>query len=381
MVLAQAALPDPRLRLDAEQFSVRLGGIVGDEGPLVIRRGAHEAPLLSTFERAEPRSTVGFRPPSADQIVNATPGSPTGAFPRVSRISASGASAGGVTPPRGPISPLGRTPRFDRGQYDLPRAPRRRQGFLIAAVVLVVLAIAAGVVWKLGVFSKSHTVPTLTGLTLKAATASVKTDGYTLNVKDVASSTVAKNHIVSQSPSAGTSEKSGSIITVRVSEGPKIVTLPTTLVHRTCAGAVAQLRSLHVTATCPSADAVFSSTVPLNNVARVLYGKTLDPLAVPSGSSVILEISKGPSSGSTTTTTAPNTATTTTTLAGQGLRAVPNVIGDNYAEANAAFKKAVLYFSTTGTDAGTTTWTDVISESPTAGTMVPYKSLVTLTVK
>jgi serine/threonine-protein kinase len=380
MVLAQAALPDPRLRLDAEQFSARLGGIVGDEAPLVIRGGASEVPLLSQFERPEPRTSVGFRPPSADQIVNSTPGSSTGSFPRVPRISSSASSEGGGVPPRGPVSPLGRTPRFDRGQYDLPRAPRRRMGFLIAAVVLVVLAIGAGIAWKAGVFSKSHTVPTLTGLTLQQATASVKTDGYILSVLDVESTTVAKNDIVSQSPKSGTSAASGATITVKVSLGPKLVTLPTTLVHRSCAGATAQLKTLHVTATCPSADAVFSSTVPLNDVARVLYNKTVNPLAVPRGASVILEISKGPKAG-TTTTTAPTTPTTTTTLAGQGLRAVPNVVGDTYAEANAAFKKAVLYFTTTGTDAGTTTWTDVVSENPGAGTMVAYKSSVTLTVK
>ncbi len=373
MVLAQAALPDPRLRLDAEQFSTRLGGVVGDEAPLVLRGGDHEVPLLSQFERPEPRTSVGFRPPSPEQIVSAPTGSPTGTFPRVSRAGAGASGAGGTIPPRGPVSPLGRTPRFDRGQYDLPRTRRRRTGFLVAAVVLVVLAISAGAAWKAGVFSKSHTVPTLTGLTLQQATASVQSDGFILNVVEVESSTVAKNDIVSQSPASGASASSGATITVQVSLGPKLVTLPTTLVQRTCAGATAALKTLNITATCPSADEVYSSTVPVNDVAQVLYNKTVNPLAVPSGSSVILELSKGPSSGST--------PTTTTTLAGQGLRAVPNVVGDNYAETVAAFKAAVLYFTTTGPGAGTTTWTTVVSENPGAGTMVAYKSSVTLTVK
>jgi serine/threonine-protein kinase len=375
MVLAQAALPDPRLRLDSEQFSTRLGGILGDDAPLVIRGGVAETPLLSQFERPEPRNSIGFRPPSADQIVNSPSGSPTGTFPRVSRISADATASSGGSAPRGPISPLGRTPRFDRGQYDLPRAPRRRTGFLVAAVVLVILAIGAGAAWKLGAFSKSHTVPTLTGLTLKQATAAVKGDSYTLVVAEVESNTVAKHDIVSQSPAAGASAKSGSSITVDVSLGPKLVTMPTTLDHRTCAGATAALKSLHITATCPTADQMYSATVALNDVAQVVYKKTDNPLAVPHGASVILDISKGPKpSGSTGTTT-------TTTLAGQGLRAVPNVVGDTYAETVAAFQKAVLYFSTTGTGAGTTTWSSVVSENPGAGTMVPYKSTVTLTVK
>ena len=104
-------------------------------------------------------------------------------------------------------------------------------------------------------------------------------------------------------------------------------------------------------------------------VAAVLYRHTTNPVAVPKGASVILELSTGP--GPTTTTTAPATPTTTTTLAGQGLRAVPDVVGLDYAQTYAAMKKAVLYFTTTGPGAGTTTWTKVVSESPAAGTMVP----------
>jgi len=42
---------------------------------------------------------------------------------------------------------------------------------------------------------------------------------------------------------------------------------------------------------------------------------------------------------------------------------------------------ALLYFTTTGHGAGTTTWTTVLSENPGAGTMVKAKSTVILTVK
>jgi serine/threonine protein kinase len=49
MVLAQAAVPDPLLRLDAEQFASRLGAVVSDFAPLVIRarrgRGAAAQPV------------------------------------------------------------------------------------------------------------------------------------------------------------------------------------------------------------------------------------------------------------------------------------------------------------------------------------------------
>jgi serine/threonine-protein kinase len=381
MVLAQAAVPDPRLRLDAEQFSSRLGAVVGDASPLVVRPGSEEIPLLSQFEPQTPRSSIGFSAPSAEQITGAQP--VVNAFPRASRATPVASS-----PPRGPI---GRTPRFERAQYDLPRTSSRRGGFLIAAVVIVVLAIAAGVVWKLGVFKSSYTVPNLVGQTTTQASTAIASDGFTLVVKDVNSATVPTDEIASQTPIAGAKAKSGSVIDVNVSRGPSVVTLPRSLVGETCNEAAAQLTALHVLSTCPANRRIPSNVIPVNHVFRVLYKGRANPLAVPKGASVILERSSGTPASTTTTTTAPPATTTTTkpttgtttttTTPAQGPRAVPNVVGDNYAQAVAAFKKAVLYFTTTGHDAGTTKWTKVISENPGAGTSVPYKSSVTLTVQ
>ena len=374
MVLAQAAVPDPRLRLDAEQFSARLGAVVHDAAPLVVRPGSQELPLLAQFTAQEERSSIGFRPPSAEQIVGASP-EPTGGYTRVPRAAASlGAGGGGV--PRGPV---GRTPRFERSQYDLPRDPRR-WGVIIAVLVLLVVVIGAGAAWKSGLFSKSYSVPNLVGKSVKQASAAIKSDSFTLSVTNrVDSAKVPVGNIVTQTPVAGTSEKSGSTITVSVSKGPVLVTMPTNLVGKSCAAATAQLSALHVTATCPATAAIFSPTVPLNDVARVLYQKGQNPLVVPLHAGVTLSLSKGPAPSTTTTTT--STTTTTTTLAGQGLRAVPNVVGDNEAQVVAAMKKAVLYYATTGPNANTTKWTKVVSENPSAGTMVPYKSSVTLTVQ
>jgi serine/threonine-protein kinase len=372
MVLAQAAVPDPRLRLDAEQFSARLGAVVHDAAPVVVRPGSQELPLLAQFTAQEERSSIGFRPPSAEQIVGASP-EPTGGYTRVPRAAANlGAGGGG-----GPRGPVGRTPRFERGQYDLPSDPRR-WGVIIAVLVLLVVVIGAGAAWKSGLFSKSYSVPNLVGKSVKQASAAIKSDNFTLRVTNrVDSAKVPVGNIVIQTPVAGTSEKSGSTITVSVSKGPVLVTMPTNLVGKSCAAATAQLSALHVTATCPATAAIFSPTVPLNDVARVLYQKGQNPLVVPLHAGVTLSLSKGPAPSTTTT----STTTTTTTLAGQGLRAVPNVVGDNQAQVVAAMKNAVLYYTTTGPNANTTKWTKVVSENPSAGTMVPYKSSVTLTVQ
>jgi len=382
MVLAQAAVPDPRLRLNAEQFSSRLGAVVGDASPLVVRPGSEEIPLLSQFEPHTPRSSIGFSAPSPEQITGAQP--VVNAFPRATRPPGSGAGATA----RGPV---GRTPRFERAQYDLPRTTSRRGGFLIAAIIIVVLAIAAGVAWKLGVFKSSYAVPNLVGQTTKQASTAIASDGFTLDVTDVNSATVPTDQIVSQTPLAGAKAKSGSVIDVNVSKGPAVVTLPRSLVGETCNQAAAQLTALHVKSTCPANRRIASNVIPVNHVFRVLYDGRANPLVVPRGATVLLERSSGTPTSTTTTTapattttTSPTTGTTTTTTtmpASTGLRPVPNVVGDDYAQTVAAFKKAVLYFTTTGHDAGTTKWTRVISENPGAGTSVPYKSSVTLTVQ
>jgi serine/threonine-protein kinase len=196
---------------------------------------------------------------------------------------------------------------------------------------------------------------------------------------------VPANEIMSQSPAAGSSAKAGSAITVRVSDGPNMVSMPSYLFGESCAIATTRLHRLGVTATCPTTKEIPSTRIATGRVARVLYRTTNNPVAVPKGASVILELSTGPgpTSGTTTTTTTPSgatTTTTTTTIAGEGPRAVPNVVGMDQAEVYAAFTKAQLYFTTSGPGAGTTKWTTVISQAPSAGTSVPWHSTVALNV-
>jgi serine/threonine-protein kinase len=387
MILAQAAVPDPRLRLDAEQLSTRLGAVVGDTAPLVVRPGSTETPLLTNYAPQAPRRSIGFKAPSPDQITGVTPATTEGVeLAQRGSMFESSAREGGAPP--------GRTPRFDRDQYDLPRTPRRlRRGFLIIALVILVLAVGAGAVWKSGVLTKKQTVPNLVRLNATQASTALDGDGFTLTITSkVHSSTVPLNDIVAQNPIAGTKANAGLTITATVSAGPILVKVPTNLIGDTCATATAELAAVKISAQCPSSQEIFSPTVPINTVARVLYNKAPHPSTVPKGATVLLSISKGPNTSTTTTSTttttlakagstATTTSTTTTTIAGEGLRAVPNVVGDDQAQTHAAMHKAVLYYTTTGPNANTTKWTTVVSQSPAAGTMVKWKSYVTLTVK
>ena len=478
MILAQAAIPDPLMRLDAGQFSNRLSGVTSDSLPLVVLQSNGPTPLLQqSLNNQAPRETIGFNAPSPDQLIGNTQAVPT-AFPLPQQ-------------PR----PVSSTPQpvdneFREARRRTPitfdsmppsRVLRKgRSGFLLAAILIAVVGVGGGVAYEMGLFTTKHTVPSLIGLTSTQAQSLLKSDGDPFTItetKSVASATVDKGKIVSQSVAVGTAGKAGLVIQVEISKGPTMVTLPTNLVGENCVTATAQLAKLKLIAQCPTSAQVDSSAVPAGRIVSYSYNKTENPAQVPANETVILSVSTGAAattgsttttlantagtvsvpnvvglnptqtlaamhtallfyattgpgsntgkwlsvvsqtpaagtvvklktkvvlvvstSGTTTTTiksTSPTTtikkpvttttvkagATTTTTAPSASLRAVPNVIGMNYAQAVAAMHGALLYFTTTGKGAGTTTWTAVIAQSPAAGTMVKAKSSVVLTVK
>jgi len=481
MILAQAAIPDPRMRLEAGQFSNRLSGVTSDSLPLVVMQSSGPTPLLQqSLNNQAPRETIGFNAPSPEQLFANTQVVPT-AFPLPQQ-------------PR----PVSSTPQPVENEFrearrrtpiafdSMPpsRTPRKgRSGFLLAAILIVVVALGGGVAYEMGLFTTKHTVPSLIGLTSTQAQSLLKSDGDPFTItetKSVASATVPKGNIVTQSVPVGTAGKAGLVIQVEISTGPNMVTLPTNLVGEDCVAATQQLTKLNLIAQCPTSAQVDSSTIPAGRIVSYTYNKVNNPTEVPENATVVLSVSTGiaPANGATTTTLAPSAGTvsvpnvvglnptqtlaamhtallfyattgpgsdtgkwvsvvsqtpaagtvvktktkvvlvvslktssvttttvksnvtttttkkpgttttvksvtpvTTTTAAGTGLRPVPNVVGMNYAQAVAAMHTALLYFTTTGHGAGTTTWKTVLSENPGAGTMVKAKSTVILTVK
>ena len=382
MLLAQAAVSDPRLRLNADQFSNRLGAVVSDTTPLVVRNTTTDVPLLAQFTPTEPRTSIGFRAPTPDQITGTAQHEAVRPLRAPVRSGAPSMVPPSNVPPRRP-APYGHD-ALPPSRQSRPR----RLGFLVAAVVIVLVAIGGAAVWKLGLLSQEHVVPQLTDLTFPEASQLLKGDGFTLTINQHAiSQTVPANHIVSQSPAAGTKSKSGLDITVTISSGPTLVAVPTGLIGHNCATDTAKLAVAKLSAQCPTSEAIPSATVPQGFVAEVLYHTTKNPTSVPKGSTVILALSTGPStttttsSTATTTTTTPGATTTTTTLAGEGLRAMPNVVGMDQAQAYAAMAKAALYFETRGPGENSTKWTTIVSSEPVAGTLVKWHSTVILNVK
>jgi serine/threonine-protein kinase len=391
MILAQAAVSDPLQRLDAEQFASRLGAVVSDFAPLVIPPVGGEVPLLSQYRPSEPRNSVGFRPPSPDQI--------TGATSVVSSIGRNGAPRHArpadewVT-----TSPAVGRSRSVRGEFDdldyagLPRS--RRLVFLVAALVLLVVAIGGGIAWKVGLFNQDNSVPNFVGVNLGeyqntgftsnagivSLRATVKTDGFVVAIKHAYSASAKSGTILSQTPTFNTEASSGQVITVTVSDGIQTVGIPAHLIGETCNEATPKLEHLHLDVRCPANQMVASATTQVDRIARIVNSAGKAITAAPVHSTVILERSTGPVASTTTTTSAP-AATTTTTIASQVLVAVPNVVGMNEAQTAAAMTTADLYYHTTGPGAGTKpTWTKVVSEIPVAGTMVKKLSSVNLTV-
>jgi serine/threonine-protein kinase len=373
MLLAQAAVADPRLRPSADQFASRLSAVAGDATPLVVAPLRGTVPILEQFSPAAPRTSIGFRPPSPDQIVG----------------SHRSASPGAPSP-----SSLDRSPRRSapRGYEPLPPtrpSASRRLIFSIAAIVIVLAGIGGALAWKLGYLGASYVVPDMTHLTLQQASQKLTGEKLTVTVvKHQSSTTVPSGEVISQAPAPGLSVHSGTEIQIVVSSGPAPVTLPTDLIGKTCAQASAQLSALKITASCT--QTVASTRTASGLVAEVLYHATRNPLAVPVGSKVYLVISTGAGTSSTTTTTTAGptsttststTSTTTTTLAGQGLRPMPDVVGMTRDQVNAAMQKAGLYYVTRGPNANTTKWTKVVSSVPTAGTSVKWHSTVTLNVQ
>ena len=389
MVLAQAAVPDPRVRLDAEQFASRLSAVAIDVAPLSLRHLRAGVPLLAQFPASTPRSSIGFRPPSADEIVGAT-----AVVPIVSRQYPSPQTPRRDADTGAPTSVVRRVapPSRPRATGPIEPPPQRRLLFFVLAVSLVLVAVVAAVSWQLGFFATKHTVPSLIGMNYQRAAAQLKAEGFTLSVTQHShSSTTPPNDVLTQNPTAGTRALAGQTVNVTVSEGPVVVVL-TNILGQDCVSATAQLAAMHVTAQCPSSASVASSTVPSGRVASVIYKNTTNPKSVPLGSTVTLALSTGPVVATTTTTVSPTTttptttttapaSTTTTTALGQGPRAVPNVVGDSRSQVYAAMRAASLYFSTTGPGSNSPAWTTVVAQTPAAGTVVPWHSSVTLQVK
>src|SRR4051812_7432711 len=196
-------------------------------------------------------------------------------------------------------------------------------------------------------------VPNVVGLPQAAATTSITTAGLTVGTITTSSSaTVPSGSVISQNPAAATQVVSGSAVALVVSSGPAQVAVPN-VVGLTQAAATTSITNAGLKVGTITNSA--SATVPAGSV---ISQNPVGGTQVASGSSVALVVSSGLAQAS-----------------------VPNVVGLTQGAASTAIISASLTVGAVTTASSSTVPSGtVISESPTAGTLVVTGSAVSLLV-
>ncbi len=368
-VLARAAAPDVSTRLDAAGLAARLGALSSALPtpaplPLVMEHGGTTAPIN------------GFRAPGVAELTEVAAGTATAATAATAAnagtagtAATAGATTVAATAPvgtkAGPGEIFDAEPHAGAGGGKTPRTPRRaakrshRTAWIVAAVAAAVLVIAGGLAaaFEAKVFTPSHPVPALSGLSLTAAQSAVSKVHMDVRASDtkVQSITVATGDIVAQSPAAGSSQKQGTTVTVVLSDGPPNVTVPS-LTGMTCAVATTTLEAAHLKAVC--APPRYDNTTPAGELVLWSIGATANPTKAPYGSTITLV----PSQGHPPVPVPSIPANSTYAQAQAALQAVGLVAAQN-PQASASVPAGV-----------------VINMSPASGTAAPYGSTVTVNV-
>lgn len=252
--------------------------------------------------------------------------------------------------------PTFRTSRFAAGTVFAQNPP---QGAKLARRSPVTLLVSAG--------TAAAAVPDVVGLRAADATARLRSDGFKVAVSKVASSR-PPGIVLNENPSAGTKVPKGETVTIGVSKAaakvavPDVVGQPQSSATSTIRGAGLVPVVAQVSSTQPKGTVTAQAPVAGTSVAK--------------GSSVRLNVSRGPP----TTTPTPTTSTTTTTTPKPPAKVtVPNVVGQDQTTAQRRLERAglrpSLTYVTSSQPAG-----QVVSQSPTAGATVQRGARVSLRI-
>ena len=194
-------------------------------------------------------------------------------------------------------------------------------------------------------------VPDVSGKTQDAATSILQQAGFTVNVTQQNSSTVAQGLVIGTNPPAGSTEGKGSAVQLIVSSGKQQVQVPS-LVNQTPGQAGQALGALGLN--------VQQQSEPSSSVQAGLVTRTDPPAGstVAVGSTVTVYVSSGPQQVT-----------------------VPNVVGETQSQAqsdltNAGFQVSVVYTNVSNPrDYGV-----VVQQNPQGGQSASQGSTVTITV-
>jgi serine/threonine-protein kinase len=366
-VLARAAAPDVSARLDAAGLSARLGALAAAL--------PSPAPLPLVFPHLEKSAPIaGFQAPGVGELTDSGVAGVAGVGVGVG-VGATTVVGGGTMVAAGaPVgTKAGPGEVFDAEAFGRSKgaaagapmpAPRRqrwwsrRRTWVIAAVALAVVLLAAGLAVAFGTnaFTPSHPTPALANLTVpEARTSLAKVHMNLAEGRPIKSITVGSGGIVSQTPKAGVSVKEGTTVTVVVSDGPPNVTVPN-LSGMTCPQASNALTAAHFKSVC--APGAYNNNVQAGVLDIWTIGSTQNPTKAPYGATITLV----PSLGHEPAT-------------------VPNIPGSySFAQAQAALQAVGLTATQNNQSSTTVPNGQVISTSPASGQQAPYGSAVTVNV-
>jgi beta-lactam-binding protein with PASTA domain/tRNA A-37 threonylcarbamoyl transferase component Bud32 len=405
-VLDAAATPDPDERLDAAGLAGRLRALATTlpaPDPLPLALISRAPRRVDALEEVAARDMTQHAP-----VVSPPPyAAPTGRGQR----GGDGADVLDLAAAVGVADAGAAGPSSARAQ----RTGRRWPWVMATIVLVVALAVAGGAFAAIQtkVFTPSHAVVPVTGLTVPAATARLHAQHLSIRVVGQRSSTtVPAGVIVRMIPGAGTSMKEGSTVGVVVSSGPPPVPVPSLAgVTGDCAAVTSVLGAAGLKTNCGhqnSTSVTLGTVIDWNPKGQAILGSTVT-VVVSSGPPIetIPALTGSTCAGATTTLqalglqitctnqysdtvpngqvidwnpkgTAPQGATVTVLISqGPAPVAVPDVTGDRLSAALAALQNAGLAVGNiSGPGSGRVTAT-----SPAAGTSVSKGTSVNLTMQ
>jgi serine/threonine-protein kinase len=400
-VLVWAAAPEPSERYDASQLGVRLRALATTL-PEPAFLPIVEAPAV---EALDPDDAAAARPARVRPVGD----------------DASDRTELGLQAEVAPV-PKAKKRLPTSGGKGRPAGARRRWPVWVALGVVVVALVAAGVFFatKDKIFTPSHPVPSLVGVSLARADQMVRADHFTVRPAAHAYSiTLGAGLIISQKPAPrsggkAVTAKQGTTVDVVVSTGPPPVTIPSVADATSCTAAVQALAAVHLVGVCPASAAQYSDTVvagavlttsptgtaPYGSTVTVITSKGHAPLAVPAVSGTYATAApaltaagfvptqqntynatapKGQVIGTTPSSTAGpqpfgSTVTVVVSLGPQPVT-VPNVVGRSVTAATNALQALGL---TVAGPYGPPGANRVLSTDPAAGTSEPPGTTVDL---
>jgi serine/threonine-protein kinase len=384
-VLARAAFPDHSRRLDAQGLSsalVALSSTLPEPEPLPVIPSAANGGGAAAALRAGPGEVFDIEAigaaPYGDTVHRDAPetavlGAASGLAVAAGGGVAAGSVAGGVAAVDD-TDVAGAPTRVEQQSHTVvvpPTPPavagdtgegRRRRRWPWIVGLVVVLALVAGLIAaavETKVFTPSHKVPALTGLTEAQARHELSAKHLEMAVGTPVYSLVhPAGDVVSQNPASGTMLKEGSTVNVTPSKGLPPVAVPS-LTGLDCPSALRVLSASHLVGQCPPAAAAYSTTVPDGQVINWSYDNKLNAKSAPFGSTVLIAISKG------------LPPVTVPTVSGTG---------STYDSAAQALQQAGVTPARGQQYSTSVPQGEVIGTDPATGTSVPHGSTVTVIV-